>query len=129
MVKKYKLKKISKCYKKSIKKYNKCIDKVKCVKKTCEQKCWNKGKKTYKKCKKKSQKGGFNSTGDLMHINSNNKFIPSLLFFPNSIELSNNMNNGQNNNHNSWSNWYQNYLKTIDPNSNYGSLDISESML
>ena len=48
-------KKLSKCYKKSIKKYNKCINNNKCSKKTCEKRCWNKVK-TFIKCNKKRNK-------------------------------------------------------------------------
>jgi hypothetical protein len=49
-------KKISRCYKKSIKKYNKCINNKKCRRQRCEQKCWNKGINSYKRCKAKKQK-------------------------------------------------------------------------
>ena len=41
---------ISKCYKKSIKKYNKCIFLNKCKVDKCEQKCWKIGKNEYEKC-------------------------------------------------------------------------------
>jgi hypothetical protein len=55
--KKSMMKKISNCYKKSIKKYNKCINNTKCKKNTCEQKCWNNGRNSYKRCAKtKKQK-------------------------------------------------------------------------
>lgn len=53
---KNKYKKISRCYKKSIKKYNNCIKYTKCTKKTCENKCWTKGNKTYKKCRTSEEK-------------------------------------------------------------------------
>ena len=69
IVKKKKWKKLSKCYKNSIKKYNKCIHSNKCSKKTCEKSCWNKSKINYKKCNKKTQK--INDNSSFIQLNMN----------------------------------------------------------
>jgi hypothetical protein len=128
MVKKSNQIEISDCYKKSIKKYNNCVKKTKCNKKRCEQRCWNKGEKTYKKCKKK-KKGGSNTSGALLQLNSNSTIYNfPIFYFPYAMENSNQMNNGNNNTSYSWEKWYQNYINNNDPNSNFGSLTIEQSM-
>ena len=120
--------KISPCYKKSIKKYNKCIKKTKCSQKKCENKCWKKGKKTYKKCKNK--KGGGNISGPLLQLNSNSGIYKfPIFYFPDAMNMANQMNSGNNNTNFYWNNWYQNYKENNNPNSNFGSLTINESCL
>ena len=123
---------INPCYKKSIKKYNKCIRTTKCSKKKCEKKCWNKSKKNYKRCSKKhskNKKGGSNTSGALLQLNVNSdtyKF--PIFYFPDAMQSANDMNSGSNNTNTRWNQWYTNYIKNNDPNSNFGSITLKESV-
>ena len=56
----------------------------------------------------------------------NKGYNNQLSYFKGGIELANNMNKFNNNN---WNEWYKNYLHTLNPNSNYGSLTLEETFL
>ena len=132
MVKKSNWIKINSCYKKSIKKYNKCIQNNKCSKKKCEQKCWDKNKRNYKRCSKKklkNKKGGSNTSGALLQLNVNsNSYKFPIFYFPAAMKSANNMNSGNNNTNTDWNKWYTNYIENNDPNSNFGSITLKESI-
>lgn len=125
--------KISPCYKKSIKKYNRCVKNIKCSGKKCEKKCWKKSKKKYRECKKNikkyKKKGGADISGSLLQLNVNgDTYKFPIFYFPNAMKSANQMNSGNNNNNMEWNNWYNNYLNNNDPNSTFGSLTLEQSM-
>ena len=132
MAKKSNWVKINSCYKKSIKKYNRCIQKRKCSMKKCEKNCWKKGKTNYKKCTNKNmkkKKGGADISGSLLQLNVNGSTYKfPIFYFPNAINSANQMNSGNNNNNIQWNNWYGNYMNNNNPNSKFGSLTLKQSM-
>ena len=111
--------------KKYTNKYNFYIKKTKYNRKKKKQKSREKNIKTYKKYKK----GGSSTSGSLLQLNSNSTIYKfPIFYFPESINISNQMNNGNNNNSYNWNQWYQNYINNNNPNSNFGSLTIEDSM-
>lgn len=99
------------------------------MKKTIKnKKTWNKSKR----CKsiKKYKKGGSNTSGAILQLNVNSDLYRfPIYYFPEAIDISNNMNNGNNNLKPYWNNWFQNYINNNNPNSNYGSLTLEQTLI
>lgn len=87
-------------------------------------------KKKLKKMGKSKKKGGSNTSGAVLQLNVNSDLYRfPIYYFPEAIDISNNMNNGNNNSKPYWNNWFQKYINNNNPNSNYGSLTLKESLI
>ena len=87
-------------------------------------------KKGKKKIYKSRKQGGSNTSGAVLQLNVNSDLYRfPIYYFPETIDISNNMNNGNNNSRSHWNNWFQNYINNKNPDSNYGSLTLEESLM
>jgi len=104
-------------------------ERTKNVKKMSKKVRKRKLKSKRKKSRRKRclRKGG-DISGALVQMNSNKKYNDIVTYFPEAINISNNFDNIRNNNTNDWYGWLNQYFDGRDPNSDFGSVSLKESM-